>query len=91
MSSNWLSDEEKKEMERKEKLRYDSKFERKSTFNISLDITGRRIIQSVDADLKLPSSAEGGPFISSSSLENRDLASKSSGRAGEVYRDLRSR
>lgn len=40
-SSSWLTEEEQKQNERKEKERYDQKFGRSSTFTISIDVTGR--------------------------------------------------
>jgi hypothetical protein len=40
-SNDWLTEEEKKENEKKEKERYDQKFNRKSTFRISIDVSGR--------------------------------------------------
>lgn len=40
-SNSWLTEDERNENEKKEKERYDQKFNRNSTFSISIDLSGR--------------------------------------------------
>lgn len=99
-SNNWLSEEEKTEAEKKEKLRIESKKRSNRPVNISIDLVGRRIVEhnekteaSVEEENEAPRSEDDSIEDDLKfSYENHELLlSRSGSKAAELYRDLKAR
>ena len=93
-SSTWLSEEEKKSLDDKERQRREASRPSNRKYKISFDIAGRKVVEEVSDDDGVDSSNNGEShekdlrYLDTPVVENTSLMNQE-GRMGDVYRQIR--